>query len=141
MDHDPSQCSEQGGGRCLCLLKDTKLWVRRGGTCGLLAVFLLQIATLIRAQDSQFFFDGDGNLLSQTGATSAPPQILDQPRNQVVIPGELASFCVLVADSGGLSYQWQFNGTNLAAATTDALLLTNVGATNEGQYSVVLVNG
>ena len=105
------------------------------------AALIFLLATCAHAQDSQFFFDANGNLLVQTVEISAPPQILGQPQNQVVIPGELASFFVVVADSSGLTYQWQFSGTNLAGATGDALLLQNVGAANEGLYSVVLVNG
>ncbi len=71
----------------------------------------------------------------------AAPQILAQPQLQVVQPGELASFSVLVADTSGLTYQWLFNGANISAATSDTLLLSNVSTNNQGQYSVVLSNG
>ena len=56
------------------------------------------------------------------------------------MPGALASFFVVAADTRGLAYQWRFNGTNISGATGDALLLNNIRATNEGLYSVVLVN-
>jgi hypothetical protein len=102
---------------------------------------VLMLATVAQAQDSQFLFDASGNFLAETAEVSAPPQILGQPQNQVVIPGELASFFVVVADTSGLIYQWQFNGTDISGANSDALLLQNVGATYEGLYSVVLVNG
>jgi len=39
-----------------------------------------------------------------------------------------------------LSYRWQFNGTNLAGATNVSLTITNVQATNTGNYSVVVTN-
>jgi hypothetical protein len=100
--------------------------------------FLLMLSAL--GQAWQFDFDATGNLLIQTSEASALPQILGQPQQQVVVPGELASFFVVVADSSGLTYQWLFNGTNLSGATTDTLLLTNVSTNNQGQYSVVLVN-
>src|SRR5262245_57256653 len=77
-------------------------------TCKALAALVCLTSALAPAQDSQFLFDDNGNLLVQTGGTSGPPQILAQPQNQVVEPGESASFSVVVADTRGLSYQWRF---------------------------------
>ena len=106
-------------------------------------VVILAAATLINCAraDTAFTFDLSGNLESQTSASTLPPQIFASPQPQIVQPGELASFSVVVADTRGLAYQWCFNGTNLSGATGDALLLTNVNALNEGPYTVVLVNG
>src|ERR1041384_1261302 len=102
---------------------------------------VLMVPVFVYAQDCQFAFDPNGNLLTQTAENLTLPQILSQPQPQVVGPDELASFFVIVADARDLTYQWRFYGTNLTSATSDTLLLTNVVATNEGQYSVVLVNG
>ena len=41
---------------------------------------------------------------------------------------------------GNLSYQWQFNGTNIAGATNASLSLTNVQITNDGAYTVTVSN-
>jgi hypothetical protein len=101
---------------------------------------LVVLAGFVYGQEAQFTFDSNGNLLTQSAENPALPLILSQPQTQVVGPGELASFFVVVADARDLVHQWRFNGTNLAGATNDALLLTNVGTTNEGLYSVVLVN-
>ena len=111
--------------------------------CAAAATLVFRLANLAHAQDSQFFFDANGNLLTQTAENLAFPQILAQPQVQVVGPGELASFFVVVADTRDLTYQWRFNGVPLSGigATNDTLLLTNVGTNNEGQYSVLLVNG
>jgi hypothetical protein len=98
------------------------------------------LGNVANGQQWQFAFDSSGNLLLQTAEGLAPPQILAQPQLQVVIPGELAAFLVVVADPNGLTYQWLFNGANLPGATSDTLLLANVSATNEGLYSVVLDN-
>ena len=92
------------------------------------------------AQDSQFLFDDTGNLTVQTTSASLPPQILVPPQDQVVMPGALASFSIVVANTHGLTYQWRFYGTNLSGASGDALLLTNVVSANVGLYSVVLAN-
>jgi len=66
---------------------------------------ILLFTTFARAQDSQFFFDPNGNLLVQTAATTAPPQIIGQPQNQIVAPGGSASFFVVAADTRAPTYQ------------------------------------
>jgi hypothetical protein len=57
-----------------------------------------------------------------------------------VIPGASASFSVVLADTGGVSYQWYFVGTAIPGATSDALLLANVSSSNEGVYWVAVSN-
>ena len=39
-----------------------------------------------------------------------------------------------------LSYQWQLNGTNLTASTNAVLNLTNITASQAGEYTVVVSN-
>jgi hypothetical protein len=41
---------------------------------------------------------------------------------------------------GGTSYQWQFDGTNIANATSATLTLTNVQITNDGSYTLIASN-
>ena len=117
-------------------LADLRPWGTKSAVVGL----VLSLASLACGQGLQFEFDAPGNLIVQAAENIAPPQILAQPQPQVVVPGALASFFVVAANTRGLAYQWRFNGTNIGGATRDALLLQNVGATNEGEYSVVLVN-
>lgn len=102
------------------------------------AVCLLLISMAALGQNWQFGFDATGNLQAQTTEAPALPQILGQPQIQVVQPGATASFSVVAQDTSGLSYQWRFNGANIPAATSDALLLSNVTTNNQGFYSVVL---
>src|SRR5688572_29964421 len=99
------------------------------------------LATVATAQNSQFAFDANGNLAAETVATIAPPQILAQPQNQIAAPGALASFIVIAANAQNLTYQWQFNGADIVGATSDTLVVTNVSASDAGDYSVVLNNG
>jgi hypothetical protein len=101
-------------------------------------LFLLTI--FARAQDSQFLFDPNGNLFVQTGASTAPPQIIGQPQNRMVAPGDSASFFVVAKDTRALTYQWRFNGANIPGATNDAVLLQNISTNNEGEYRGVLTN-
>lgn len=109
--------------------------------CAAAAVLVFLLATFARAQDSQFYFDPNGNLFVQTGATTAPPQIVGQPQNRMVAPGDSASFFVVAKDTRSLIYEWRFNGVPLGgSATNDAVLLQNVSTNNEGEYRVVLTN-
>jgi hypothetical protein len=110
------------------------------GRVGACAAFILLLARLVTGQESQFFFDANGNFLIQTTAVTAPPQILGQPQSRIVGPDEVAAFSVVAASTRSLAYQWRFNGTNIFGATNDALLLHNVNTNHEGEYRVVLTN-
>src|SRR5262245_30776573 len=72
-----------------------------------LALVILLLAGFANAQTSQFLFDDNGNLAAQIAATNLPPQIIGQPQNQTVAPGETARFSVIVTDPRGLSYEWR----------------------------------
>jgi hypothetical protein len=63
------------------------------------------------------------------------PWIIEQPVNQAVNLGQPASFTTVAV---GTAYQWQFNGTNLNAATTSAYSIASVAATNAGSYACVI---
>jgi len=68
---------------------------------------------------------------------TANPVITTQPLGQSIAPGD--SVTLSVSSTGtGLSYQWQFNGTNLPGATSQTLSLSNLAATNAGAYRVVV---
>jgi hypothetical protein len=54
--------------------------------------------------------------------------------------GASAGFTVFRAGIAPTAYQWRFNGTNLAGATTSTLTITNLQPTNGGKYTVVLTN-
>jgi glycine cleavage system protein P-like pyridoxal-binding family len=45
---------------------------------------------------------------------------------------------VQATGAGPFSYQWLFNGTNLAGATLTSLSVTNVNGANAGNYSVAI---
>ena len=69
-----------------------------------------------------------------------PPVITTQPQSQTVPSGNNTTFGVAANGSGSLSYQWSFNGTNLAGATTASLTLTNVQFNQAGNYAVLVTN-
>jgi alpha-tubulin suppressor-like RCC1 family protein len=62
------------------------------------------------------------------------------PQSQTVAGGTTATFGVTAFGQGPFGYHWQFNGTNLAGATNNSLVLTNVQMNQAGMYSVVISN-
>jgi len=72
--------------------------------------------------------------------SGTPPVITVQPTNQTIAVGSTAAFSVTATGSAPLSYQWQFNGTNLSGMTNTVLNITNAQAANAGPYTVVVSN-
>ena len=68
------------------------------------------------------------------------PVITSQPESQTTQAGGLATFSVAVAGVPPLSYQWNWNGTNIIGATNAVLALTNVQPWQAGNYSVTVTN-
>ncbi len=67
------------------------------------------------------------------------PIIITQPVGQNFALGGAVTL-IVSATGTGLSYQWQFNGTNIVGATGTTLALSNLAATNAGAYRVVVSN-
>ena len=86
----------------------------------------------------KYSYDPSGNLTAVSDLSI--PNIVRQPVNQIAVPGAIATFAVLVADTRAVTFQWKFNGIDIVGAIGDSLLLTNVSVANEGQYSVVVTN-
>jgi C1A family cysteine protease len=72
--------------------------------------------------------------------TPTAPVITSQPANQAVVMGGVASFSVTAGGTPPLSYQWEFDGTNLVGATNAALVLTDVQQAQAGNYAVLVTN-
>ena len=69
-----------------------------------------------------------------------PPSIATQPANQTVFVGGSATFSVTASGIPPLSFQWNFNGTNISGATNTSLTLTNVQFNQAGNYAVLVTN-
>src|SRR5439155_24562318 len=52
-----------------------------------------------------------------------PPQIVSQPVNSTVSPGEPVTLSVAATSQSPLGYQWRLNGNNISGATNDSLVL------------------
>lgn len=81
-----------------------------------------------------------GNVSMRAVSVLLAPQITEHPVRQVARPGHIVTFSVVVSDAHEVTFQWQHNGADIPGATGDSLLLTNVSADDEGQYSVVVTN-
>ena len=68
------------------------------------------------------------------------PIITAQPQDQVVAVGQAATFTVGVGGTAPFSYQWQFNGSDLAGATNSACVVNGVATSDVGAYSVTVSN-
>ena len=93
-----------------------------------------------RAQTMKFTYDAVGNLIERTTIACAAPQILRQPRPNVVTPGNSASFVVVVNDTRGVTYQWRLNGVEISGATSDVLFIPSVVGGDAGNYTVAVTN-
>ena len=67
-----------------------------------------------------------------------PPVITTQPCSETVSLGSPVRF--VVAASGALSYQWQFNGGNITNATNSVYSIASAAAGNASNYQVVVGN-
>ena len=72
--------------------------------------------------------------------TPTAPAITTQPINQTVYVGQTATFTVGASGTLPLSYQWNFDGTNMVGATNALLTLVNVQLSQAGNYAVLVTN-
>jgi len=71
---------------------------------------------------------------------NTPPNITSQPQSQTVTGGNSATFTVTATGGSPLSYQWRFNGANLAGATTSSFTRNSAQLADAGTYVVVVTN-
>ncbi|MFM2083135.1 MAG: hypothetical protein RL380_1826, partial [Verrucomicrobiota bacterium] len=100
---------------------------------------------VIPASGANFFCIITNNYGIVTSSTAAivivsPPAVTNQPASRTNVAGSTATFSVTVTGTAPFTYQWRFNGTNLAGANTNSLSLANVQFTNGGNYDVIVSN-
>lgn len=71
--------------------------------------------------------------------SSGPPEIISGPEDAAVGAGQNVSFSVF-ASTIPVTYQWQFNGSDLLGATQAVLRLETVPLTQAGEYRVIVSN-
>jgi hypothetical protein len=68
------------------------------------------------------------------------PSITNQPAGTNVNAGDTVVFSVGATGDPAPAYQWRFNGTNLAGATSTTFTRSNVQVADTGDYTVVITN-
>ncbi len=69
-----------------------------------------------------------------------PPVITTQPASQTVLEGGTAQFGIVAGGTTPLTYQWKFNGVDLAGQTGSSLTLAAVTPAQSGDYSITVKN-
>ena len=69
-----------------------------------------------------------------------PPTINTQPVSRTVQAGSSVSFTVVASGQGTLTYQWRFNGANIAGANASTYTIANAQTSNAGNYNVIVSN-
>lgn len=72
--------------------------------------------------------------------TATAPLIVRAPQNVEALAGSDATFGVAASGTKPLNYQWRKNGNAIAGETNSVLVLQNVRAADEGDYSVQVSN-
>lgn len=85
-------------------------------------------------------FYGTTNWTATLAVNSSAPVLSRNPISQTTVIGGFANFQVTAQGSEPLSYQWQFNSTNIPGATDALLSVTNAQSTNQGIYRAVVTN-
>ncbi|MCI0746758.1 MAG: family 10 glycosylhydrolase [Verrucomicrobia subdivision 3 bacterium] len=69
-----------------------------------------------------------------------PPTITMHPQSRTVRVGSNVTFTASATGTPPLTYQWQFNGSELAGATGPSFARVNVNTNHAGEYSLVVSN-
>jgi len=80
------------------------------------------------------------NLSTNSTVVYVAPGITMQPTNVVTTAGGTANFYVSATGSAPLTYQWTFGANAISGATATALALSNVQASQAGNYAVIVSN-
>jgi hypothetical protein len=81
-----------------------------------------------------------GAMTNTLAVLEVPPTIAAEPQSLKVVAGSNAVFTVVVAGAAPLIYHWQFNGMNIAGATSSGYALSAAQPADAGAYSVVVSN-
>ncbi|MDB6169166.1 MAG: hypothetical protein JWM88_2030 [Verrucomicrobia bacterium] len=71
---------------------------------------------------------------------AASPSIVSQPQAASVVAGGSVTFTAVPGGSPPFAYQWFKNGVPISGATSSAMIVSPVGASNAGSYSVTVTN-
>ncbi len=88
---------------------------------------------------SLLYLEFGGRLSKISTATTLAPQIVSQPKSDLVSVGQDATFEVEVSGASPLSYSWQRDGTAIPGATGPAYTLEKVDLPEDGTRIQVMI--
>lgn len=112
-------------------------WNVTPANCQTLASSLPSTKYVLVRPDQLFLLYQESVGMSKGGA---PPYLSAPPASQLASPGGNVTFAVTASGTGPLSYQWQFDGTNIPGATGTNYPLSNAQISQAGNYQVVVTN-
>lgn len=80
-------------------------------------------------------------VLEVVGLTDAPLLVLTNPLSQTVWTPEPVSFFVAASGVTPITFQWQFNGSDIPGATNSSYTIPAVSTNDAGLYSVLITDG
>ena len=94
----------------------------------------------VQPSDASFYNVAITNLAGVASGLSSNAYltVVTPPTNQTAQAGSNVTFNVSASGSARVLYQWQFNGADIAGATSASLNLSNVQLTDAGAYAVVV---
>jgi alpha-tubulin suppressor-like RCC1 family protein len=103
---------------------------------------VVSTVTTNNAGDYSVVISNNYGFVESSNATLSvvPLAITSQPASQNLYVGDTAQFSVAVQKNGPFTYQWRFEGVDLADRTNSILTIPGLRTTNSGNYSVVVAN-
>ncbi|MBI5423436.1 MAG: immunoglobulin domain-containing protein [Opitutae bacterium] len=111
-----------------------------GSLDGTAALFAAPGRIAVDAQENLYVIDADGTTMRKGEFLGYAPEIATHPVSTSANAGVSVTFAVTVSVSVPVNFQWYFNGTALAGATSNTLTVSNVSSANAGDYTVVVSN-
>ena len=110
---------------------------------GTLTRFYYPQGIAVNASGNLFVTDGDNQAISKGVFTVILPTITTQPASQTPAVGgtvTLTTGATIPSGNPALTYQWQFNGTNLSGASGATLTINNTQPADAGLYTAVVTS-
>lgn len=82
----------------------------------------------------------DAGFVDQLSITPIAPTITGQPQSQTISQNTATTLTVTATGTPPFTYQWLFDGTNIAGATDSSFTIASAQVGNAGSYSVVISN-
>lgn len=111
-----------------------------GATLNLTGITISQAGSYTCVVSNAAGFATSGGATLTVNPAIIAPAITGQPIAQTVTEGGSTSFTVTASGTAPLSYQWRWNGANLAGATSATLNLTGISTNQAGSYACVVTN-